>query len=301
MMRLKEIIGTNRIFTKMMTDHTLPWAQDETITGELLDFEYINNYSGNKFISPAVKNSIEDGEISAANFKQLCDVAFMMYNKKWARNWAILTMEYNPIENYSMREDETPAETTVTHTPAKIKETHKPAEMDNTTKPAETTETVTPAETTIETLPAKITQDNSVYGFNSSNAVNSDKSVTSGDSNNKGSEALTVNDSGSTVYTTQHEEEYKTRVHANEETTRETILNGTDVYTTQNERTLTRSGNIGVTTSQQMAESDIQLWRWNFFYEVFSLARPLYIKIFRKLCVGLNKFLSGLYLIAHKE
>ena len=32
----------------------------------------------------------------------------------------------------------------------------------------------------------------------------------------------------------------------------------------------TRSGNIGVTTSQQMAQSDIELWRWNFFYEVFA-------------------------------
>lgn len=33
---------------------------------------------------------------------------------------------------------------------------------------------------------------------------------------------------------------------------------------------LTRSGNIGVTTTQQMLESDIELWRWNFFYEVFN-------------------------------
>lgn len=268
--RLNEVIGNNLIFTTMMHDHELPWHEDADITAALLDFEYLNNYSGKKIISPAVDNSLDDGIIDSAKFTQLCDVAYMMYAKKWARNWTILTMEYNPIENYSMREDETPAETTITHTPAKIKETHKPAEMDNTTKPAETTETITPAETTVETLPAKITQDNSVYGFNSSSAVNSDKTVTSGDSNNKGSEALTVNASGSNVYTTQHDEEYKTRVHANEETTRETIINGTDVYTTQNERTLTRSGNIGVTTSQQMAESDITLWKWNFFYEVFS-------------------------------
>lgn len=30
-------------------------------------------------------------------------------------------------------------------------------------------------------------------------------------------------------------------------------------------RTLTRSGNIGVTTSQQMAQSEIDLWKWNFY------------------------------------
>ena len=31
---------------------------------------------------------------------------------------------------------------------------------------------------------------------------------------------------------------------------------------------LTRSGNIGVTTSQQMIESERALWMWNFFYDV---------------------------------
>ena len=35
-------------------------------------------------------------------------------------------------------------------------------------------------------------------------------------------------------------------------------------------RQLTRSGNIGVTTSQQMAQSEIELWQWNFFEEVFK-------------------------------
>jgi hypothetical protein len=34
------------------------------------------------------------------------------------------------------------------------------------------------------------------------------------------------------------------------------------------ERT-TRSGNIGVTTSQQMAQSSIDLWKWNYFYDIF--------------------------------
>ena len=32
---------------------------------------------------------------------------------------------------------------------------------------------------------------------------------------------------------------------------------------------LTRSGNIGVTTSQQMAQSSLDLWKWNFFYDIF--------------------------------
>ena len=36
------------------------------------------------------------------------------------------------------------------------------------------------------------------------------------------------------------------------------------------ERELTRSGNIGVTTSQQMLQSSIELSRWNFWLQVFE-------------------------------
>lgn len=40
--------------------------------------------------------------------------------------------------------------------------------------------------------------------------------------------------------------------------------------TNQNTRTLTRSGNIGVTTSQQMMQSEIELWKWNFIEQMFA-------------------------------
>ena len=37
---------------------------------------------------------------------------------------------------------------------------------------------------------------------------------------------------------------------------------------TDTERNLTRSGNIGVTTSQQMIQSERELYIWNFFLDV---------------------------------
>jgi hypothetical protein len=54
--------------------------------------------------------------------------------------------------------------------------------------------------------------------------------------------------------------------------TDQTTHNTTDTTTGENEvtRTLTRSGNIGVTTSQQMIQSSIDLWQWNFFTQVFE-------------------------------
>lgn len=62
-------------------------------------------------------------------------------------------------------------------------------------------------------------------------------------------------------------------------TTRDTVTeartgteetSGSSNGTTSNQRQLTRSGNIGVTTSAQMIEQEIELWKWNFFSRVMS-------------------------------
>ena len=80
---------------------------------------------------------------------------------------------------------------------------------------------------------------NAVYGFNSSNPVPA--SVTSQKSDF----------SAGTTFG-----------HTNTET--KTFTNRKDT------RDLTRSGNIGVTTSQQMLQSSIELARWNFWLQVFE-------------------------------
>lgn len=45
-------------------------------------------------------------------------------------------------------------------------------------------------------------------------------------------------------------------------------INGSTNDSGTNAHTLTRSGNIGITTSQQMIESERQLWLWNFFRDI---------------------------------
>lgn len=234
--RLKDVIGTNEIFSTLMTNYELPWSDDETITAASLDFEYINNYSGNKIVSPAVDNSLGDDEkITAANFAKLCDVAYMMFSKKWARNWTILNMEYNPIENYSMTE-------------------RSVLTRDNTEEHSGTDQNIRTgsqanANTGTITDAANNTQTGQVSAFNSSSFQDSDK--VSGTSGN----TRTLNTTETTTYN-----------NVKDALTHGEQISHDDEEVTEHER----SGNIGVTTSQQMAESDLQLWRWNFFYEVFA-------------------------------
>lgn len=113
-------------------------------------------------------------------------------------------------------------------------------DMEEHETPAEVTSTVRPAETTVDSKPAKIITEDGISAFNSSDYVDDQKTTVSGDPLDKGSESLTVDEAGS------------------------------NVLTVQNERVLTRSGNIGVTTSQQMIQSERDLWKWNFFESVFT-------------------------------
>ena len=90
-----------------------------------------------------------------------------------------------------------------------------------------------------------------VYGFNGATPSPSDESTSSGTN----TQTLDLTDS------TSHSKETE----SGEDTSRE----------------LTRSGNIGVTTSQQMLQSEIELWRWNFLQEAFAdIASVFAMKIY---------------------
>lgn len=82
--------------------------------------------------------------------------------------------------------------------------------------------------------------ESNVYGFNSATAV--------GDSTSSDSATNTTTSTDSNTRTDNLSESQS----------------GNETVT----RTFTRSGNIGVTTSQQMALSEIELWKWNFFYNI---------------------------------
>lgn len=218
--RLEDVIGANEIFTFFHTEFSPPWDADPDVSPDLLDFEYINNHSGRKIISPAVSKCLgTNGEITSEGFMYLCGIAYMMYSKKWVRNWAVLTAEYDPIQNYSMVED--------SQLTRDNKQTH--SGNDNVVQSGSVGNSGTSS------------SEDEVSAFNSATYQDESK--------NTGSSSLTTTYNNLTTQT----------------------QNGHVIDNDDDERNhLTRSGNIGVTTSQQMLQSEIDLWKWNFFYEVFS-------------------------------
>lgn len=217
---------TNGIFS-YLNDLEVPWKND--ITSNELDVNYHGSRSGHKLIGSLIENFLENNVVSEENKITIAQAIYVMYIKNWNALYKTLLLEYNPIENYSMTETEN------------VQDTHRG------TLESDGSDTNTNTENTI----VNDTSNNQLWGFNSTDSVNSDKQI--GDT--------TRNIDGSMNAT-----------HKNKDTETKDITS---------DRTLKRSGNIGVTTSQQMIESERQLWLWNFFESVFSdIDKILLLKIY---------------------
>lgn len=179
-----------------LTNPNFAWLTEDLAT--LLDIEYYTIRSADKFISKQFERYIKMEEDEIIGVNPLIPLSIIIENKfkdKWNKLYsAFIESNYKPLENYDMKEKETP---NLTRT---------------------------------KNVNLKTTVDNDVYGFNSSSPVPQSKSETSGNKlENEESESNT----------------------------------GT--------RDLERHGNIGVTTSQQMLKSEIDLRKsFNFMDEIMN-------------------------------
>lgn len=235
-------LNGNGIFSDLQT-LSVPW-ESESIDTEL-DIMYYSQY-GEKTCSPLVTKRLNtSGALTNAARLSIASAINTLFGYQWSKLYDTLSTQYNPIENYRMTETETI-------------DAH--VEGGNTD-----TGTISRDASNSRTDTGTVTTDkddvisNDVYGFNSDSAVSSDGSTISNDVTE--THNLTFGDSV---------DETETR-----------NLAATSETDTDSERTLTRYGNIGVTTSQQLLQSERDLWMWNFFQSVFDdinsvLTLPVY-------------------------
>ena len=117
-----------------------------------LDLLYISR-SGEKESSPLVDVLSVDGVLTEEGRKKAVKSAVVYYKRKWDRLWELEIAEYNPIENYSMTETETP----------NISKKESVSDDYSLNTDVETKEK--------QTVTTNQDGDNAVYGFNSTNPV----------------------------------------------------------------------------------------------------------------------------------
>lgn len=283
------------IFSKMTT---APWAG--VVAPEDLDLMFILE-RGERRPAPFLEHFYDEdaGQIPDEKIEVIARLLLSRFNSQWEHLWKAYIAEYNPIYNVEEHTTETTnygrtdtkkttGETKRTDdlsasTEYGRKDTRTDALKDKTTRDSEEEGT----DDTTTTYGKTQTQTNYKNGFNgdSANPELSDKTTTE----DGGSDKVTTTHNTSTngTDTTDH-----TGTQTQEASGTDTIKNtGTQkIESKQDDSNIAggsdtlereRSGNIGVTTSAQMITGEIELWKWDFFKQVFNnvcsvIASPLY-------------------------
>lgn len=212
------------IFALLEAQVNPPWA--DAINGASLDVEYFGNRSGSKPCAPLIYKLVEDGKLSEENRDKLVTAVWNRYGKNWTALYQTTIAEYNPIENYNMRELSKLSDTVINEY-GKTNTISNSREANNNTS-----------------LNMENTTEDAYSGFNTTTPLPTD-------SNKSNSESFGTGHETSTDSTT-----------STDGGADETIKNiMSDVQ---------RSGNIGVTTSQQLLQSERELWLWNFADSMFA-------------------------------
>lgn len=216
------------------------------MTYEELDYNYLSHSGEKPLRNFVVTKSGLSNEYDIDKTSQVVVNITRKYAKKWCEQWDLLFLDYNPIENYSMTE-------TLTNQVTEYEHGHIEEMLNGRVNTRTGDVKETPGVTTTET--------HSVKGFDSNDFVGSDQDVT-----------------GHTGYTTTEYEQLKDTLSGTDKTTH----SGKDTETKN--YTLTRAGNIGVTTSQQMAESSRKLLMFDYFDQIVfpdidkEIALQVYLK-----------------------
>lgn len=273
-MKLNEVFTdyiNNGIFT-FLNSLDVPW-KDKNISQQL-NLQYHGNISGKKETSPLVDSLIVENNLTDNSKTMLAMSIFSIYSNKWSRLYRILSLEYEPIENYNMTETEqttstnenTDTITTNTTNSNDVTETNTGTNTANDSENTTGKNVITDSRTIIENN--NVTNNNSLYGFNSTSGVNSDSQ--NGTEKRNTTDNNNHNDDLKGTRTNEHSENINTSKVTAQKNDIKDIKDGTHTENCSQDRTLSRHGNIGVTTSQQMINSEIELWQWNFFSEVFK-------------------------------
>lgn len=263
---------------------------DSTALGTLikkLDMVYFPNHSGKKIVSPLVESLVDSttGKVSDANITILANIINGLYYDSWGKLYSAFFAEYNPIENYDMEETTTPGVVTTnkhfvngsdtTSTDTNVTKTN--------TEKKDVTEEVTTEQNVVNTqkVNADSAVDSSIYGFDTTNPIKVGTQETKSDGDTNYTETSVVADADDNVVTTK-----TTADPLNNIVTETTVADGDDNKVTLERSydgdenydetshsgydTLERHGNIGVTTSQQMIESELELRKKSILDIIFA-------------------------------
>lgn len=278
-------LSTDSLFTKM-SQLGAPWSQE---VGQDMDDAYFTMYSGIKNPSEFVLLHLNpDSDI--ANSLTLARILYGMYGDNWTKLWEAFKIKYTPIDNYSIQETVNTTRksdriinrtndftSTLDGTENQTSEQDGTQNISGSTSGTSTTDSnVTSALEHGEQIQRDSETDSYTYGFNSSEKVPTDVQIESGTDTHSGTDTTTTTDhsvtetsgtskTDTTDHTSSTVDTSKKDVRADK-----TIEDTTDNTDGTEDIQRTRQGNVGQNSYQELLRQEFELWRWNFFTQVFE-------------------------------
>ncbi|MBR0282931.1 MAG: hypothetical protein IJQ81_15325 [Oscillibacter sp.] len=262
------------------------------IAKETLDKMMFLDY-GDRLQGPILQAYDDGNGVNMSDATSIASMIHAQFGIAWRHLWKAVSAEYNPVDNYNANETETTSTTgnesqtgsVLRDSSGTITHGHSVTTTNNLSDNVTRTRNLHDVKSENQTGTENGTNNtgDKYYGFASAIgkdsravAVNGERSITSGTT---GSTDYTGNETDAETHTgTVSEGHSGTDANVTQETSATSDSRDREETIT---RTLTRSGNIGVTTSAQMIKGEIELWQWSYYRRVLDdVAGYLTLSIF---------------------
>lgn len=246
----------------------LPWSS--IMVSPQMDTLYFDTHSGERFSSRIITRRVgDDGSLSSADRKTIATLVYARFRTQWSRLWATMNPTFDPLTNYKMEETVEGKESS-TRTPDLTKGdtgTVQTIGQDKRTPDLSRKGTGTVKDDGSATN----NNQNGIWGFNSSTSVPSDMSDGTATNENTTTRDLTETETGTDTTDRTNTDTYN----------RSYTETGTDTTAGTSSRKLTRTGNIGTNTFQNLLQQERNIWMYDFFEQIFKdvdsvLTIPIY-------------------------
>lgn len=255
--RRKERKRVNELFTPLNSLFSKMDYDFQIISKDKLDLIFILS-EGDRYVNSIVDYYVTDDEISEAKMIALAALTLDYYKERWDRLIAVYEIEYDPIHNFSDELHEQIADeenTGTTNTGTQLTE----GTRENTgTQKIE--EIIVNSGTQENEGQQDGTDNDLIYGLNSSQGVGANDQIRTATSSNTRTDNLREEDNTTRTDNLKREDS----------TTRTDNLSEDVDRDYSRDRSVSRIGNIGNITTQQMLTEEIALWKWNFVWEVID-------------------------------
>lgn len=278
-------LSDDALFTKMATLGA-PWASE---IGQDMDDAYFTMYSGIKNPSEFVTLHLNPGT-EIANSLTIARIIYGIYGDNWTKLWEAFKAKYTPIDNYNVQE-------TVSTTRSSDRAVNRTNDLTSTVDGTEkqTTEQdgtqgvtgTTGANTTTdsngtsslehgEQIKRDAEADDYTYGFNSAEKVATGVRIETGTDVHSGTDTTTTTDhstsetSGTSKTDTVDHATGTVDIATKDVRADKVVDNTLDTSEGKEDIQRIRQGNVGQNSYQELLRQEFELWRWNFFTQVFE-------------------------------